>query len=89
MQIARGVIGTYAWVWGIIGFLFPVISIFIVAVAGATNAGATSRPPPPLSRVGIRMDPTRNPSRHRRPWCGSMIQHHLDVCPNCAGRQNQ
>ena len=88
-------LGAYEWVWGVIGFCFPVISIFIVAVAGAqTQPRRPSRhglqpgsypygpypsppPPPPL------------PPPRECPWCGSMIEHDVDVCPNCAGRQNQ
>jgi hypothetical protein len=94
-EIARRMLGAYEWVWAIIGFCFPVISIFIVAAAGATKrrrdvqAATVSQQgaypygayPPPT--------PPSPPPPKECPWCGSMIEHDLDVCPNCAGRQNQ
>ena len=94
-EIARRLIGSYAWVWGIIGFPFPVISIFIVAVAGASkrrrDVQAATVPPQGGCAYGAYPPPPPPPPPPPKecPWCGSMIEHDLDVCPNCAGRQYQ
>lgn len=94
-EIARRMVGTNVWMWGVIGFLFPVISIFIVAVAGASKRSRDVQAATASPQVGYPHGPYAPPPPppppppRECPWCGSMIQHHLDVCPNCAGRQSQ
>ena len=79
---------------GIIGFLFPVISIFIVAVADASKRRRDVQATTVPSQGGYAYEaypppPPPPPPPKERPWCGSMIEHDIDVCPNCAGRQYQ
>ena len=89
--IARRLIGEGAWLWGALGFFFPVLAILIVVIVGSIKRkrDLESGPTQTDENVNVPIVQTAPPLPPPRecPWCGSLIAADLEVCPNCAGRR--
>jgi hypothetical protein len=89
--IAQRLMGQGAWLWGVLGFFFPVVAIVIVVVVGSIKRSrdveAAAKAPPRGVYVPLVPTPPPPPPPRECPWCGSLIAADLEVCPNCAGRQ--